>query len=394
MPSQTPWTEPEVQPWGQPPWQISFQPRPAPPFPTRADFAVIGGGFTGLAAAAWLARQAPGARVVLLEARRIGAGASGRTGGVVMGETAAGNLPGLGDVLAGFGRILHALEVDCRLSLSGVWEIAHSNIRADSPFRWQDYGELGVVGEVAGGSVDAGRLVSGLARAAELAGVSIWEQTPVLEAEFVRPILLSTPRGKLAADKVLLATDAESLELSRLAGRVQPCLTLAVATEPLDTKQLAALGPEPRRPFYTVDLPYLWGRLLDDGGAIFGSGLVFVEDWRELARVDVHRGEARWLLEALEQRVRGLHPALRTVRIRHRWGGPMSLRRSWKPVFSRHARSAEALVVGCYCGHGVAQSVYFGAWAAEVLLGQRALPEWEPHESTDERNSSDRMAAR
>jgi len=141
-------------------------------------------------------------------------------------------------------------------------------------------------------------------------------------------------------------------------------------------------------------LPYLWGRLLDDGGAIFGSGLVFVEDWRELARLDVHRDEARGLLEALEQRVRGLHPALRTVRIRYRWGGPMSIRRSWKPVFRRHAQCADALAVGCYCGHGVAQSVYFGAWAAEALLGLRALPEWEPRESAGERDSSDRMAAR
>lgn len=394
MPSQTPWTESAAPRWGQPPWQIEFQPQPPATFPARADFAVVGGGFTGLAAAAWLARLAPGATVVLLEARRIGAGASGRTGGVVLGETAAGKLAGLGDVLDGFARVLQTLQVDCGLQLSGVWEIAHSNIRADSPFRWQDYGELGVVGEVAGGTVDAGRLVSGLARAAQLAGAHIWEQTPVLAAEFSSPIQLTTPHSRLTADKVLFATDAESLELSSLAGRVQPCLTLAVATEPLDPDQLAALGPEPRRPFYTVDLPYLWGRLLDDGGAIFGSGLVFVEDWRELARLDVHRDEARGLLEALEQRVRGLHPALRTVRIRYRWGGPMSIRRSWKPVFRRHAQCADALAVGCYCGHGVAQSVYFGAWAAEALLGLRALPEWEPRESAGERDSSDRMAAR
>lgn len=394
MSSHTTWKESTAPQWGQPPWQISFLPQPPATFPARADFAVVGGGFTGLTAAAWLARRAPGAVVVLLEARRIGAGASGRTGGVVLGETAAGKLAGLGDVLGEFERILHTLQVDCGLKLSGVWEIAHSNIREDSSFRWQDYGELGVVGEVAGGTIDAGRLVSGLARAAQLARAHIWEQTPVLAAEFSRPLQLTTPRGQLTVDKVLFATDAESLELSSLAKRVQPCLTLAVATEPLNPDQLAALGPEPRRPFYTVDLPYLWGRLLDDGRAIFGSGLVFVEDWRELARLDVHQGEARGLLEALEQRVRGLHPALRNVRIQHRWGGPMSIRRSWKPVFRQHAQSPDALGVGCYCGHGVAQSVYFGVWAAEALLGQRALPEWEQRESAGERDSSDRIAAR
>lgn len=62
----------------------------------------MGGGFTGLAAAAWLRRLAPDKRVALFEGASIGAGASGHTGGMVLAESAAGDLPGLGDVLAGF----------------------------------------------------------------------------------------------------------------------------------------------------------------------------------------------------------------------------------------------------------------------------------------------------
>ena len=72
--------------------------------PAEADFAVVGGGFSGLSAAAWLRRFAPDKTVVLFESASIGAGASGHTGGMVLAETAAGDLPGLGDVLADFAR--------------------------------------------------------------------------------------------------------------------------------------------------------------------------------------------------------------------------------------------------------------------------------------------------
>src|SRR5580658_8551385 len=99
-------------PWGSPPWRISFTPQ-RHKLPSHLDFAIIGGGFTGLAAATWLRQLAPENSVAVFEAARIGAGASGRTGGMVLGETAAGNQPGLGDVLAGFRSILEKLEVRC-----------------------------------------------------------------------------------------------------------------------------------------------------------------------------------------------------------------------------------------------------------------------------------------
>src|SRR5712692_9845478 len=117
-------TEPS-QSWGQPPWEIDFTPV-ARALPEEVDVAVVGGGFTGLAAAAWLRRIAPEKTVAVLEAGRIGAGASGRTGGIALGETAAGDMPGLGEVLAGFPEILQTLEVDCDLHLPGAWEIGRS----------------------------------------------------------------------------------------------------------------------------------------------------------------------------------------------------------------------------------------------------------------------------
>ncbi len=87
--------------WGLPPWTIDFHSEHQG-LPEEVEFAVVGGGFTGLAATAWLRHFEPNKRVALFEASRIGAGSSGHTGGMALSETAAGDLPGLGDVLAGF----------------------------------------------------------------------------------------------------------------------------------------------------------------------------------------------------------------------------------------------------------------------------------------------------
>src|SRR5262249_40858279 len=91
--------------WGREPWTVSFRPK-RERLPSNADFVVVGAGFAGLSAAAWLKRLCPQKSVVVLESGRIGNGASGRTGGMALDESAAGKLPGLGDVLGGYRKIL------------------------------------------------------------------------------------------------------------------------------------------------------------------------------------------------------------------------------------------------------------------------------------------------
>jgi glycine/D-amino acid oxidase-like deaminating enzyme len=362
--------------WGNPPWTIDFHPAPRP-LPRSVDFAVVGAGFTGCAAAAWLAHQAPGKQIALVEAGRIGAGSSGHTGGTALGESAAGDLPGLGDVLAGLQEILRTLGVDADLALPGAWEIAHHLDAPDSPIRWNDDGGLLCVkGEVAGGSLDPGKMLSGLARAAQSRGATICEHSPVTEIIADDPLCLRIGGHELRAQQALVSTNAQSLELSSLVHRAQPKFTLALATAPLEPQQLTRLGLRSRRVFYTVDLPYLWGRLLANDGIIFGGGLVHVRDWPELSSIDVTAGESGELLSKLERRVRRLHPVLRPVPILHRWGGPILFANRWVPVFERHPESDRMIILGAYSGHGVALSVYLGRWAAEVMLGQRQLPNW------------------
>jgi glycine/D-amino acid oxidase-like deaminating enzyme len=381
------------------------------------DFAVVGGGFTGLSAGAWLARLAPKKTVLLLEAECVGNGASGRTGGMALAQTAAGDLPGLGDVLRGYRKILRDLRVDAELELPGVWEVGRheksmegKKVRplTNSPIDWEDSGRVRAVNTFPGGTVNPGKVVSGLAQAANRSGAQIVEEAEVVRMEFSDPVRLRIER-KLArgiekrvvtAKKVLLATNAASREL---AGSIysrkelsEPRLTFAIATAPLTKKQITALGMESGRPFYSVDFPYLWGRMLKDRGMIFGSGLVpafgkflpedaarakspeagVIKLWGGLERFDVRRGEPAARLRSLEKRVRLLHPELKKVRITHRWGGPILTTKDFMPTFRAHPESKNVVVLGGFSGHGVALSVYLGRWAAEHFLGKRRLPRW------------------
>ncbi len=360
--------------WGTPPWRIAFRPK-AERIPRSADVVIIGGGFSGLSAAAHVARLASHRKIVLLEAAEIGAGASGRTGGMTLAETAGGNLPGLGDVLQGFGEILRDLKIDCDFLQTGAWEVGRSGGQRKSEISWRDSGRLRVVREIPGGTVDAGKLLGGLARAATAAGVVLVERCAVSELSHGKRIRVATNKGTISAGQVLVATNAQSLELAGLQDNAVPKLTMGVATEPLGVEIIRAIGMESRRPFYTVDLPYLWGRLTRGNRAIFGCGLVTVKDWEELHTLDVGTGHSAELLESLKQRVRGLHPALKNVKFRHAWGGPILLTDRARPIFT-YGRRKNVMHLGGYNGHGVALSVYLGRWAAEAIAGARKLPHW------------------
>src|SRR5580692_5669849 len=331
--------------WGNRPWSIDFHSskRDLPP---SIDFAVVGGGFTGLTAAAWLKHVAPEFSVALFEAESFGAGSSGHTGGVALAETAVGDLPGLGDVLAGYQQIVRELNVETDLTLPGAYELARTAALKNSPIRWTDSGTLCAVKEVPGGTINPGKVVSGLARAADHAGVLLFEDTPVERADFKPHISLHTSRGPVSVKKVLFATNAFSLELAE------------------------------RKPFYTVDLPYLWGRSFGTNALIFGSGLLHPEHWQELRTLDINTRAAADLFTNLERRILALHPALRNITFPHRWGGPICIGEDWTPIFEHHPESDNAIVLGAFAGHGVAQSVYLGTWAADVMLGRRQLPNW------------------
>jgi len=376
--------------WGTPPWEIDAE-IPETPLPARVQVCVVGGGFTGLSAAYALARR--GIDVAVLEASRIGAGASGRTGGITLEHTAAGRRDGVNDCLPALAALVEEAGIDCALTLGGCWELAHrsagesartgrrvSDAASDkrlaaTPALWRDGGqELYVASVVAGGTVDPGALVAGLARAARRAGARIHQHAAVRELTPGSPSIVRVRDAVLRADHVVLGLNAYTPALAAVRD-VTPVLTFALATEPLDDVTLATIGLGERLPFYTQDLPYLWGRVASGGRVIFGAGLAFDPEGA-LDRIDIRSGEAAAALAGLEARVRGLHPALAGVGVSARWGGPIAFRSGRAPLLGRHADASGVIVTGAYAGHGVALSVRMGQLAAAAIADGATLPAW------------------
>jgi len=332
---------------------------------------IVGGGVAGLSTAWHLARRGLGP--LLLEAEQIGSGASGRTGGLVLEGTAWGTLPGTERVLETLQEVVAALETDCQLRLPGCDLLRHAPAPAGHPPRWQDSGTpLGVVAQEPGGTIDPGALLSGLARAAVAAGATLCERTPVLGVETGRVI---TERGAISCERIVMAVNAW---VSRLFPDEAPCrvaLTLALATEPLTLSQLTAIDLGHGRPFYTLDRPYLWGRVLGDRRVVFGAGLVWARDGLPEA-VRLSEPPAREGLAWLEGRVRGLHPRLHDIGVSARWGGPIAFPERQAPLLApAPRREGVFLAAGCG-GHGLALGVHLGRLLAAAVADDAPLPPW------------------
>lgn len=352
---------------GTPPWRVDA-PTDDGPLPSDADVVVVGAGFTGLSTALHCARG--GARVVLLEATTPGAGASGRTGGMVLEGTADGPLPGVERCLAALAHVVGREGIVCDLRLAGCIRIAHRAPAADAVIRWTDLDRpLTSVGAEPGGTIDPGALVAGLVVAARRAGATVHAHAPVTALE--DDPVVHTTRGSVRARHVVVAVNAW---LSRLLGLpVRSALTLAVRTAPLDAARLADLGLDDGRGFYTLDLPYLWGRACADRTLVVGSGLAWGDD---PGAIGLGHADAAAAMERLTARIPRLHPALAGVRLTHRWGGPIGFPPLAVPVLGPMPGRPWLLAAGGCTGHGIALGVRMGQLLADAVLAARPLPAW------------------
>jgi glycine/D-amino acid oxidase-like deaminating enzyme len=316
----------------------------------------------------------PRARVHVFEAHRIGDGASGRSGGIALEGTALGPLEAVDDCLGGLRSVLDEAAIECDLELAGCFELRHADARAGAPpgRSWPDppAGSLVVGDTVAGGALDPGALVAGLAGAAARAGAVLVEGARIQVCSPGSPLRLRAGAREIRADRALVAIDALPAALVP-APDVRPALTLALATAPLPPELLAEIGLG-ATPFYTTDLSYLWGRATRAGRLVIGSGLAF-DATGDLERLSLAHPDLRDTL-ALERRVRGLHPALAHAEVTHRWGGPIGFRAARAPVFAELAPGV--LAAGAYAGHGVALAMRLGVLAAGWLREGGALPSW------------------
>jgi glycine/D-amino acid oxidase-like deaminating enzyme len=224
-------------------------------------------------------------------------------------------------------------------------------------------------------STDPTALLAGLVRALLDLGGSIAEGARVRALEPGPPPTLALEDGRVVAEHVVLGMNGFTRELVPELQEIRAALTLALCTEPLAPSALDAIGMGEGRPFYTVDLPYLWGRVLPDGRVIFGGGLAF-DPQDDLTRIDLQGSDAGESLSRLEARVRGLHPGLADVHIATRWGGPIAFRPNRRPLLARVPRDSPVIVTGAYAGHGVALALRIGEIVAESIAGRRELPAW------------------
>lgn len=222
-----------------------------------------------------------------------------------------------------------------------------------------------------GGALDPGELVAGLATAAMRAGVIVHEHASVDALEGGAPAHLRVGARSITADRVVLAVNGFLPAFLPRAG-IRPALTLALATAPLAQETIAAIGLG-ATPFYTADLPYLWGRATRAGRLVIGAGLAFDADDR-VERVAIGRDDVRESFERIATRIRGLHPLLADVAITHRWGGPIAFRGEGEPLLDVIAPGV--LAIGACAGHGVALSAAVAEIAARWVHEGQAPPAW------------------
>ena len=360
--------------WGEAPWRGEEVPT-RPLESSVPDVAVVGGGFTGASTAYQLARR--GLQVVLLEADRIGNGASGRTGGLVLEGTARGIREGVEACVPGLERVVRKARIDCKLRVDGCWEIAHRAARNEgSALPWRDGGSpISVANTVAGGTVEPMALLTGLARAAAGAGAVIHEHARVSRIVPGERAVVEVDGVDIRARLVVVALNAWTTALLPAVRPMQSALTIACATMVLEPQQLQEIGLAGGIPFYTIDTPYLWGRLVGDGRIVFGAGLAFGSP-DELESLDLDVPEVRSQFTRLENRVRRLNPALKHVDFSARWAGPIAFTDDMRPILGRLPDAPQIFVAGAYAGHGVALSVKAGELIALAIAEDRPLPGW------------------
>ena len=366
----------------------------------RADVVVVGGGFTGLSAAAHLAEQ--GASVVLLEGERLGDGASMRNGGqmgtgqradVLEQEASHGAAVAreLWELAEEAKRHLHEFTVSRGIDMRfrpGQLSVAHKaryvpayRAYADALRERYDYPHVafidreetvgrtgstryhGGVRDTGTGHIDPAALVVGTARAAAAAGARLHERTA---ATAVDPdgagVRVETARGTVRADRALVAVNGYGDGLvPSYARRVMPIRSFIGATEPLEGEWAS---PD----------------LLPGGEAVDDSRFVV----RYFRRVDWPDGRSRLLFggretytnaaprnlaDHIRRQVAEVYPALARVPLSHAWGGSVAITMSREPFVREVAPRVHA--VGGFSGHGVMLSNFCGKLYAEAAAGNR-----------------------
>jgi gamma-glutamylputrescine oxidase len=355
----------------------------------RTDVCIIGAGFTGVATALTLAER--GYSVCVLEANRIGWGASGRNGGqMIAGISGANKLvrthpelePLIWDMSWRGNEIIRdrveRYGINCDLKLGYVdvaikprhvraLEKADANLTAHNvPFEHrvlsaaetQDalgtnayMGALQIMGN---GHLHPLNLCIGEAAAAASMGTQFFEQTAVLKIDQGDAVRVSTAEGSVTADMVIVAGNAYQWFEKSLRSRFFPVRSYIIATEPLSDEQLDTINPHD---FAVCDPNYVleYFRLSADKRLLFGGRCNYFGDDQDV------------IASKLRPRMVKIYPQLKNVRIDYAWGGTIAVPINSVPQIGKISKNV--FYSNAYSGHGVNVTHLAGEIVADAVGG-------------------------
>ena len=374
---------------------------PQPDYPVltgdvRADVCVVGGGFSGLNTALELAER--GFSVVLLEARKIAWGASGRNGGQLIRGVGHGleqftpiigsdgvrqiKLMGLEAVEIVRERV-ERYQIPCDLTwgycdlanksrgLQGLADDAEElrSLGYRHEVRLLQAGEMGsVIGSerYVGGMIDMGsghlhplNLALGEAAAAQQLGVKLFEQSEVTRIDYGPEVNVHTAHGNVRAKTLVLACNAYLNGLNpHLSGKVLPAGSYIIATEPLSEAQATSLLPQNMAVCdqrVTVD----YFRLSADRRLLFGGACHY--SGRDPQDIGAY----------MRPKMLKVFPQLADVKIDFQWGGMIGIGANRLPQIGRLPDQANVYYAQAYAGHGLNATHLAGKLLAEAISGQQ-----------------------
>ncbi|HET6875882.1 MAG TPA: FAD-binding oxidoreductase [Acidimicrobiales bacterium] len=418
-------------------WNASLPPppdRPALVGEVDADVCIVGAGYTGLWTAWALLGAAPSLRVVLVEARQVGFGASGRNGGWLSGlmpgdrqllsRAAAGRAGVLAfqaALIESVGRITAVCAeegIDADIHVGGTLTVATTAAQAnrlssarssDASWEvatdWLSASEVGdrvrLSGAVAGtynrhcARIQPAKLVRGLAAAVERRGGVIFEKSPVLS---VSDGAVGTPDGRVAAPWIVLATEGYTASLPGRQRRLLPMNSSLIVTEPLAPSVWDSIGWAGAETLADAAHAYVYLQRTADGRiAIGGRGVPY----RFASRIDPSGTTPASTVSELVARLHRLFPQLPPdVGAAAAWSGVLGVARDWCPsvgidAWRSFGPGATGLTggglawAGGYVGDGVTTSHLAGLTIADLILGRstartslpwvnRRARDWEP----------------
>lgn len=376
---------------------------------THCDLLIVGGGFCGLWGAIQAKEQQPDRDVMLIEAKSIANGASGRPAAIMSTSVMHGidnterMFPGEVAELEQFGRenmdgfrkTLEKYNIDCDIEWGGEMKVSVGDQGLDAvEHDYQLYLKYGheavkfdkmqVQSEVnspvfhAGawskkrcGTIHPGKLVIGLRRVAIELGIRIFEQTPHLSNTFHGgKIQVQTPYASIETRKVLLATNAWAAGHRKIKSRVAAIRDRIVVTEPLTLEQMNKVGWKHRQGIYDTRTQLNYMRLTKDNRILFGGRLNYFFGNNTDPQKD----------KTPEPYLRLVHSFYRTfpqlkeeIRFSHAWSGPIGLTTRMAVHYQRY-HQGNMVFAGGYSGFGVTAS-RFGARIGLAILDGDDLPE-------------------